>query len=160
MRMVYVIAMAGVLFAAHVAASEKTREVVKADTRQSFTAAAADVRKQMDPDGRYAYVKPDEREKVETNLTEMSQLFEQHGAVAQMDKATQVKLFNAQESVNAILTLRDRDRLICERGASTGSRIVGTSCRSYGDIEAAKQASSKFMLERNATPCVSNCTGK
>jgi len=160
MRIVYAIAMAGMLFAAHGVAAEKTREVVKADTRETFIAAAADMRQQMEPDGRYAYVKPDEREKVEANLTEMSRLFDEYGAVAQMDKPTQVKLFNAQESVNAILTLRDRDRLICERGASTGSRIVGTSCRSYGDIEAAKRASSQFMLERNATPCVANCTGK
>ncbi|MEP7044553.1 MAG: hypothetical protein ABI843_15915 [Dokdonella sp.] len=160
MKIVQVIALAGALLAAQVAATEKAAAINKADTRESFAAAAADVRKQMDTDGRYAYVRPDEREKVEADLAEMGRLFEQHDAVAQMDKAMQVKLFNAQESVNAILTLRDRDRLICERGAQTGSRIVGTSCRTYGDIEASRQASNKFMLERNATPCVSNCTGK
>ncbi len=159
MRIVYVIAMAATLFAAHVAASEKTREAVKADTREAFASAAADVRKQMETDGRYAYVKPDEREKVEADLAEMGHLFDEHASVAEMDKPTRVKLFNAQESVNAILTLRDRDRLVCERGASTGSRIVGTSCRSYGDIEAARQASGKFMLERSATPCAPKCTG-
>ena len=161
MRIVYVIAMAGMLFAAHASASEKTRDVVKADTREAFAAAAADVRKQMETDGRYAYVRPDEREKVETSLTEMGRLFDEHESVAQMDKPTQVKLFNAQENVNAILTLRDRDRLICERGAPTGSRIVSTSCHTYGELEAAQQASRKFMDERLNTPCnAPSCTGR
>jgi len=131
-----------------------------AQMQQQLKDLPPDVRKQMENDGRYVYVRPDEREKVETSLTEMGRLFDEHESVAQMDKPTQVKLFNAQENVNAILTLRDRDRLICERGASTGSRIVGTSCRTYGDIEAARQAGNKFMLERAATPCAANCTGK
>ncbi|HVT31653.1 MAG TPA: hypothetical protein VHE32_03350 [Rhodanobacteraceae bacterium] len=136
------------------------REVVKADTKAAFDKVAADVRTEMTGDGRYTYVKPDERAKVEAALDEMSRLFEANGSVDRMDKATQVKLFNAQESINAILTLRDRDRLVCERAAQPGSRIVGTTCRRYGDLEAARQSSEKFMNERAVTPCnAPSCTG-
>lgn len=144
-----------------VRAAEKSRDVVKAETKEAFAAAAADVRQQMGADGRYAYVKADERAKVETSLDEMSALFDANGSVDKMDKATKVRLFNAQETVNSILTLRDRDRLICERGLRTGSRIVTTSCRTYGDLEAARQASAKFMNERAVTPCnAPSCVGK
>ncbi|MEO6689502.1 MAG: hypothetical protein ABIS07_16780 [Dokdonella sp.] len=135
------------------AAAEKPKEIVKADTREAFEAVAASVRKEMETDGRYAYVKADERTKVEASLAEMDVLFVDNGSVDKMDKATQVKLFNAQEVVNSILTLRDRDRLICERGAPTGSRIVSTNCRTYGSLEAARQDSAKFMQERTASPC-------
>jgi hypothetical protein len=136
------------------------REVVKADTKAAFDKVAADVRTEMTGDGRYAYVKPDERRKVETALDEMSRLFDANDSVEKMDKATRVELFNAQESINAILTLRDSDRLVCERAAQPGSRIVGTTCRRYGDLEAARQASEKFMNERAVTPCnAPSCTG-
>jgi len=142
-------------------AAEKSKAIVKADTKESFEPVAAYVRKEMAPNGQYGYIKPDEREKVEAGLTEMSKLFDANGSVEQMDKATKVELFNAQEVVNSILTLRDRDRLICERGAQTGSRIVSTSCRSYGDIEAMQQASRKFMEEKAVPPCnAPSCLGK
>lgn len=143
------------------AASAPTGEVVKADTREAFEAVAANVRKEMVGAGRYAYVKADERTKVEAGLDEMQALFEANESIARMDKTVRVKLFNAQEVVNSILTLRDRDRLICERGAQTGSRIVSTSCHTYGDLEAAQQASSKFMNERTSAPCNTPvCNGK
>jgi hypothetical protein len=136
------------------------REIVKADTKAAFDRIAGEVRTEMTGDGRYAYVKPDERRKVEAALDEMGRLFDEHQTVAGMDKATRVELFNAQETVNAILTLRDRDRLVCERAAQPGSRIVGTTCRRYGDLEAAREASEKFMNERAATPCnAPSCTG-
>ena len=155
MKRVVLLAM---LIAATASATDAPR--LKADTRATFENAAAGVRKDMGEDGRYAYLKPDEREKVEAGLTRMQQLFEQHESVAEMDTSTKVDLFNAQESVNALLTLRDRDRLVCERGASVGSRIVSTSCRTYGEIEASRQASAKFMHERATTPCnAPSCTG-
>jgi hypothetical protein len=136
------------------------REVVKADTKAAFEKVAADVRAEMTGDGRYAYVRPDERRNVETALDEMSRLFDANDSVEKMDKATRVELFNAQESINAILTLRDSDRLVCERAAQPGSRIVGTTCRRYGDLEAARQSSEKFMNERAVTPCnAPSCTG-
>jgi len=159
MKTIFAIAMVFAFAASH--AAEKSKDVVKAETKDSFEAVAADVRKEMSADGRYGYVKAEEREKVEASLAEMSAIFDANGSVDKMDKATKVKLFNAQENVNAILTLRDRDRLICERGMQTGSRIVTTSCRTYGDIEAARLASEKFMNERAVTPCnAPSCLGK
>jgi len=143
-----------------VAHAGKSNDVIKADTREAFAPVAAEVLKEMNPDGRYAYVKADERAKVEASLADMSKLFEQHDSVDAMDKATKVQLFNDQEVVNSILTLRDRDRLICERGAPTGSRIVTTTCHTYGELQGAQQASRKFMDERLNTPCnAPSCTG-
>jgi len=147
--------------AAPIRAADKDKDVVKAETKDAFDAVAASVRKEMSGEGRYAYVKPDERTKVEAGLDEMAKLFDANGSVDKMDKSTKVELFNAQETVNSILTLRDRDRLICERGRMTGSRIVSTSCHTYGELEAAHQASEKFMQERAVTPCnAPSCLGK
>jgi hypothetical protein len=129
------------------------KPVVKADTKAAFDTIAADVRTEMGKDGRFGYVHADERAKVEGDLAAMEKLFDANGSVEKMDKPTRVELFNLQESVNAILTLRDRDRLVCERGAQPGTRIVTTNCRRYGDIEAEQQASAKFITDHAITPC-------
>jgi hypothetical protein len=160
MKSLFAFAVTCALFAV-LAAEAADKVVVKADTKEAFDTVAAQVRTEMGADGRYAYVKPDERDKVDASLAEMGRLFDANGSVDKMDKDTKIKLFNAQETVNAILTLRDRDRLICERGAQPGTRIVGTSCHTYGDLEAARQASAKFMNERAVTPCnAPSCLGK
>ncbi|HEY7086055.1 MAG TPA: hypothetical protein VH519_14695 [Hyphomicrobiaceae bacterium] len=159
MKTAFALALVALIFAGAAGAADKN--VVKADTKEAFDKVAAGVRADMGPDGRYAYIKPDEREKVDASLAEMEKLFEANGSVDKMDKDTKVKLFNEQETVNAILTLRDKDRLICERGAQPGTRIVSTSCHTYGDLEAQREASAKFMNERPVTPCnAPSCVGK
>jgi hypothetical protein len=162
MKALVAIMMSCALFAFDAAyAAGKNKPIVKADTKEAFEPVAANLRKEMEPGGQYGYVKPDERAKVEAGLAEMGKLFDANGSVAQMDKASKVELFNAQEVVNSILTLRDRDRLICERGAPAGSRIVSTSCHTYGELEAMQQASRKFMDEKVAQPCnAGSCAGK
>jgi hypothetical protein len=132
---------------------------VKATTQEAFEAVATDVRREMDDGGRYAYVRPDERARVERDLARMHALFEKYGSVERMTGGDRIALFNTQEKVNSTLALRDRDRLVCERGTLTGSRIVSTSCHTYGDIEAARQASQKLMQEKAAIPCTSKACG-
>ena len=126
---------------------------VKATTKEAFIAVATSVRKEMQAEGRYAYVNDHEREEVETNLARIQGLFEKVASVDAMSKDAQVELFNAQEAVNAVLEKRDRDRLVCERSATTGSRIASTQCRTYGEIEAQREASRKLMREKGARGC-------
>ena len=161
MRMLFAIALSIALPAFNaVQAADQAAEPVKATTRDAFESVARDVRGEMADGGRYAYIKPDERTKIESGLAEMSALFEKSGSVEQMNGEQKIALFNAQEKVNSILALRDRDRLICERGALTGARIVSTSCHTYGEIEASRQASQKLMQEKVAAPpCISKPCG-
>lgn len=126
---------------------------LKATTKDAFSAVVAGLHKEMQEGGRYAYITEREREDIEKNLDRMRALFEKSGSVDTMGKDDQVALFNAQESVNATLEKRDRDRLICERAATTGSRIATTQCRTYGEIEADREAGKKLMREKAARGC-------
>lgn len=121
---------------------------LKAATREAFDSVVADLHKEMQEGGRYAYVTERERSDVEANLARMQALFARTPAVDAMGKDEQVALFNAQEAVNATLEKRDRDRLICERSATTGSRISATQCRTYGEIQAQRLASQKMMRDK------------
>jgi len=77
-----------------------------------------------------------------------------------MDNGTQIELFNQQELVNSILTRRDRDRVICERGSLTGTHLKVTKCRTYGEIEAIRTASRKNLDDIKPSPCSSDCAAK
>ena len=124
-----------------------------ADSRDKFEAVAADVRKQMEPGGRYQYVKADERIKVDAALTEMIALFAANDSVASMPEATRIKLFNDQEVVNSILTQRDGDRVICTKTAPVGSHIPITNCHTYAQEVEAREGTKKQMNEWGRGAC-------
>jgi hypothetical protein len=138
--------------AASVRAAESAPPL-KATTKDAFSAVVVELHKEMQEGGRYAYVTERERADVEKELDRMRALLEKSGSVDTMGKDDQVALFNAQESVNATLEKRDRDRLVCERAATTGSRIATTQCRTYGEIEADREAGRKLMREKAARGC-------
>ncbi len=127
-----------------------TAEPLKATTKDAFAGVVVDLHKQMQEGGRYAYVSERERADIDTSLARMQALFDRTDNVEAMNKDDRIAMFNAQESVNATLAKRDRDRLICERSATTGSRISTTQCRTYGEIEAQRLASQKMMLDKPA----------
>lgn len=125
-------------------AKVKTPEV-KADTKATFDAVSAEVRKQMASGGRFEFVTGEERSEVVASLNAMGALFDKYATVAQMDQDAKVALFNDQENVNAILKRRDSKRLICKSELPTGSHIPTTKCRTYGDIERSQTDSRNFM---------------
>ena len=142
-------------------AKENYRETgPKADTKEKFEQVAANIRHEMEDGGRYEYVKPDERKTIEQKLAEIDALFGQDATVDSMKQDTKVKLFNAQEVINSILTRRDRDRVICKNEAPVGSHIPVTSCHTYGQEEDARRGSHNQMDEWTRLGCTkSGCGG-
>ena len=137
------------------AAKENYREGgVKADTKEAFQTVAQNVRNNMVPGGKYEYVKPQEQKTIEKKLDEMDALFDQAGSVANMKEDQKIALFNAQETVNSILTLRDRDRVICKNEAPLGSHIPVTTCHTYGQEVEAHQGSRKQLDDWSRPVCV------
>lgn len=136
-------------------AKEHYREnSVKADTRDAFDQLADNVRREMRPDGKYEFIKPDEKVKVDAALDQMTKLFDEHDTVAAMTQDQKVALFNAQETVNSILTLRNRDRVICKNEAPLGSHIPKTSCHTYEQEVQAREGAKKMMDDWGRPLCV------
>ncbi|MET0229362.1 MAG: hypothetical protein ABW186_00355 [Rhodanobacteraceae bacterium] len=90
----------------------------------------------------------------------MDRIFEAGGgSVATMKEDQKIALFNAQETVNSILTLRDRDRVICRKEAPVGSHIPVTSCHSYAQEVEAREGTKKQLDEWGRAPCKDHCGG-
>ncbi len=142
------------------AAKYDARRVVTAQTKAEFVDQARDVREGMAPGGRYEFVTPDERARVERRLGEMQTLFDHYVEGKRLPDATLVQLLTAQEEINGILTQRDGNRLICKNEVPTGSHRPVNNCKRYADIERARRETQKTLYSLGATPCaIKSCAG-
>jgi len=148
------------VIAASAGTKDNYHEVVNAKTEEAFSQLAESVRNEMEAGGRYEFVKPAERTSIDKSFSEMASLFRQRGAVDKMSQDEKVILFNSQEVVNAILTKRDSDRVICENRAPVGSHIPKTTCHTYGQEEEARRVANQDMDKAKRAQCVgSHCNG-
>lgn len=116
-------------------AGKVVEKPVFADTPEKFALQAQFVRDGMQPGGRYEFINPGDRARVESRLEQMAGLLKAAGSVAAMSRNNKTTLFNDQEEINRLLTHNDANRLVCESRAPTGSHLLVTRCRTFGDIE-------------------------
>jgi hypothetical protein len=164
-RIAALICMAVVFAFGHAFADEVIKNRVaadKADTLEKFQAIAKEVREDMDTGGRYEYIKPDDKAKVENDLNAMAAMLQKSGSITAMTQVEKVQLFNTQENLNGILTHSDKNRLVCEHRAPVGTSIPVTTCQTVADIENARKAANKYLLDAglNGSKCANaSCRG-
>lgn len=130
----------------------KTEVVIKADNKDDFAAVVAAVHQQMLPGGHYEFTSKKDRADIDTQFSAMQALFDRYGTVAQMDENSKVQLFNEQQTVNALLTHNNSDRLICEHVAPLGSNIPKTICRTYGEVQREQRDSQHYLQTFQQVP--------
>ena len=74
-----------------------------ADTPEAFARQLAWIDQEMQPEGRYEFIKPNDKERVRALLDQMGSMLQRAGPVAAMDNATRIDLFNKQEEANVRL---------------------------------------------------------
>lgn len=97
-------------------------------TPQSFREQAAQVRAGLGPGGEYAFLSTQDRARVEQEISTMDAMFQRYGNIEAMGGAGRVELYNAQESVNGILTRGRSGTTRCAWAEPTGSHIPRTLC--------------------------------
>ena len=97
-------------------------------TPQSFREQAAQVRAGLGPGGEYAFLSAQERARVEREISAMDAMFRRYRNIEAMGGAGRVELYNAQESVNGILTRGRSGTTRCAWAEPTGSHIPRTLC--------------------------------
>lgn len=152
----------GVLVCAQAPADPVIEKRVAADTPEKFKQVEIDIRKDMGADGRYEFIRPDEKAKVEVDLDTLMKMLQDAGSVSAMKPEQQVQLFNTQEHLNGILTHNDRNRLVCEHAAAIGSHIQTTTCKTVGDIERQRGSAKQLMdykEEKSVIPLINRAPG-
>ena len=131
---------------------------VAADTSEKFAQTAEQIHKEMTQGGRYEFIRPDDKAKVEADLNSMGTMLQKSGSVAAMNLTEKTQLFNTQEHLNGILTHSDRERLVCENNAPTGSNLRRVTCQTVGEIEVNRRGAQKAIDD--ASLVGSRCMGQ
>jgi hypothetical protein len=142
------------------AAKYDATRVVTAQTKEAFADQYQTVMQGLQPGGKYELVRGRERETVQRRMGEMQRILDAYEPGKRLQDTQLMALLSAQEEVNGILNQRDKDRLVCTNSIPTGSHRPVNNCKRYGDIEASRKATRKFMEDELATPCASReCKG-
>jgi hypothetical protein len=129
-------------------AKEEAAPAVNADTKASFETVSTWVRKQMEGGGRYAEISAGERSTVDSKLDEMGRMFDKSGDVAHMSDDDRTRMFNTQQQINAILSKRDGERLICKSERPVGSNIPIKTCHTANEIAQRRQNDTQDFRRR------------
>jgi hypothetical protein len=150
-KLLSVIALLLLLTSAHAAESQVVEKPLVAQTLEGFDKEAATIRAGMQPGGRYEFLKPDDKNRVEARLASMQKLLQKHAGQSDLNSTDKIALVNEQEEVNALLRHNDGNRLVCENRAPVGSHLPVKTCRTYGEIELERQAAMRMQtdLDRN-----------
>ncbi len=133
--------------------------VVKADTKDNFEAVQAAIRKQMQPGGRWQYVDVNERATIDGNFADMQKLFDQYDSVDKMNANAKMRLLTDQSSINAILTKKDGDKLICQSETPVGSHLPVRTCRTFAQIQAESQQAQQSLMQLQQQSHNQNASG-
>lgn len=109
-------------------AGEPANRPFDISTPQSFELQAAQVRAGMNPGGAYGFATVQDRTRVEQEIAVMDALFHRYGTIQTMGGAQRVELYNAQQTVNRILTRGQYGTTRCTWEQQTGSHIPHTLC--------------------------------
>jgi hypothetical protein len=82
-------------------------------------------------------------------VDDMSELYNQYGSVDKMNPAAKARLLADQNTVNAVLTKKDGDRLICKNEVPVGSHLPIRTCRTYAQIEQERQQAQSNLMRLN-----------
>lgn len=135
------------VFAMNVSASSQQPKPVFGEkvAPTQFAELIAMVRSEIEPGGRWEYVPKSQRRLLEEKFDEMERVLEGRQSVDELTNADKLRLINAQEHANAILTQHDGRRLICERVTPTGSHRPKNVCTSLAERKRANEDSTKFL---------------
>lgn len=124
---------------------EHGKPVVKADSKENFEAVVAAIHKQMEAGGRWQFINATERSTIDGNFADMQKLYDQYGSVDKMDTDAKVRLLADQSSVNAILTQKDGDRLICQTELPVGSHLPVKTCKTYAQMQMEQRGAQQLL---------------
>ncbi len=146
-RMIVLMCAQAICAAASMASDKVNQKAVVADTPEKFAQTAEQIRVQMNAGGRYEFINPGDKGKVETDLNSIAAMLQKAGSVRSMPQEQQIQLFNAQEHLNGLLTHSDSNRLVCERRAPVGTNIPLNTCKTVGELEKSRRDSQKYMQD-------------
>ncbi len=145
MLTILMLSISGAAFAGDQAAKEPA--VKKITDPAEFKALTASLQTEMQPGGRYAYVKPDEHRRIDADFQKLQALLEKQATGVALSQSELAQQYTAQSEANALFRQRDGERQICERVEPIGSHVPKIVCQSYAQIQDSREDTQKFLYK-------------
>ncbi|MEO8672440.1 MAG: hypothetical protein ABI411_14075 [Tahibacter sp.] len=126
-------------------ADQKPDPALRAASKESFDGQSAAILAQMKAGERWEFVTAAERKIIERRLDEISTLLGGAESLDTLSPDQKGRLLVAQEDVNAILTKKDGNRIICLKEAPIGSHRRELRCETFANREHERVESRKYM---------------
>ena len=122
-------------------ASAATAARMDATTMAEFDQQSADLR----AEAAYGALSADDRKEVDSSLERLHKLFSKRDAGKTLNSNDQVSLTNAQSQINAIMSGKPGDRIICEQVKKLGSNRSERVCQTVAARDAARSDSQQTL---------------
>jgi hypothetical protein len=99
--------------------------------------------------GEYGRLKKGTVVRIEMARDKINDLLEGHDSALDLEPEDRIELYNAQETITAAIRNDDKNRTVCKRELTTGSRLPTTECMTVAEREArrknAQENTDKFI---------------
>lgn len=116
-----------------------------AESAEQFREQAAGLRAEMSASGKYASLKPDEKARIARQLENLQQLYDGREAGKRFRRNDELKLINASEEINGLLTGTMDDRIVCEQVRKVGSNRAEKLCLSVAERRTRSEEANKDL---------------
>ncbi|AVP98736.1 hypothetical protein C7S18_16750 [Ahniella affigens] len=116
----------------------------KANPVRHYEAVIADIRVNLEPGGKYAYVPQNDRPAVEEQLGIISSILAKVDSIDELNQRRKIRLFNAQEKLNGLLLQSEDNREHCQATKLTGTHMTKTVCLTNKQREEAEETRRRF----------------
>jgi hypothetical protein len=104
--------------------------------------------------GKYGKLRADDKQRLDAADRQIGMLISSHDDLSQLDAQERMQLFNAQETVMAIVSGLRRNELVCTYRANAGTRFKTKHCMTREMAEAMRKASREDLRAAQNPMCV------
>jgi hypothetical protein len=85
--------------------------------------------------GGYGPLRRGQMDRLEDSRNTIVRLLDGRSSAVELGPEARLELYNAQETITAILRNEDKDRVVCTKGSVTGTRLAKTECMTVAERE-------------------------
>lgn len=123
-----------------------------ATSAEEFRQQADALRNEMKAGGKYASVAPSDKEKIGKQLEVLQELYDDRAAGKRFGKKDEVRLVNASEEINGLLSGDTDDRLVCQQERRLGSNRTERVCLTVAERRELREEAAKDLRNQRTAP--------
>jgi hypothetical protein len=141
------------------ASSDSVDELTLAIREATTFASSADYLRSFDEKltlahaGEYGRLSKPRLAQLQRSRDRLAKLLEGYSSSEDLSESQRVAVFNEREQFAKTLRERDKDRIVCKRAATTGTRLAKTECMTVAQREERAAAARREALDRQRGVC-------